>query len=172
MAKAAKPVKPSKAEKQQRKEFKTRNPWGDTSIFAKSEEMIRNSPDAKPFEDMTYVILAIVAFFIWRLSIAVQAGHEGSIGVWTLFSFGTVAILNIWTFFLVLAFARRRGDLGILKIGESDILRFTALSGLFGAWLAILLLRYKGQSKYFLLKILGASVFNVFWALFYVKFYL
>ncbi|KAF9169537.1 hypothetical protein BGX21_000227 [Mortierella sp. AD011] len=164
--------KPTKAEKQQRKEFKSRNPWSDTSIFAISEEMIKNSPDAKPFEDMTYIILAIVSFFIWRLSVAVQAGHQGSIGVWTLFSFGSVAIINVWNFFLVMVFARRRGDLGILKVGESDILRFTAISGLFGAWAAILLLRYKGESKYFLLKIFGASVFNLFWVLFYVKYYL
>ncbi|KAF8953288.1 hypothetical protein BGZ46_003241, partial [Entomortierella lignicola] len=75
MVKAAKPLKPSKAAKQQRKEAK-KNLFSGTSFFSKSEEMIRNAPDAKPFEDMTYVLLAIMAFFIWRLSVAVQVGHE------------------------------------------------------------------------------------------------
>ncbi|KAF9114196.1 cytosolic thiouridylase subunit Ctu1 [Mortierella sp. AM989] len=138
MAKAAKPTKPSKAEKQQRKELNKRNPFTGSALFAKSEEMIRNAPDAKPLEDLTYAIIIILGLFIWRLYVAVRSGHEGSIGVWSLFSFGTVAIINIWTFFLVMVLVKRRGDIGIVKVAGSDTLRFNAVSGLFGFWAGIL----------------------------------
>ncbi|KAF9411356.1 nucleotidyltransferase, partial [Entomortierella beljakovae] len=137
MAKAPKALKPSKAEKQLRK-AKSRNPFTSSSLFQKSEEIIKGSPDAKPFEDMSYVLLLVMLFFIWRLSVAVKAGYEGSIGVWSLFSFGFVAIINVWTFFLVMISARSGGDLQIVKITDSDTLRFTGLSGVFGAWAGVL----------------------------------
>ncbi|KAI1299407.1 hypothetical protein EDD11_006485 [Mortierella claussenii] len=172
MAKAAKPLKPNKAAKQQRREQQNINPFAGSSLFEKSQQFIRDAPDAKPFEDMAYFILAILAFFIWRLSVAVQTGHEGAIGIWSLFTFGSIVVINIWTFFLVMVVAKRRGDIGIVRIQDPDLWRFNALSGVFGAWAGILLFRYRGEEKLFFLKMLTASVLNVFWAAYYVRYYL
>ncbi|KAG0366010.1 hypothetical protein BC939DRAFT_476127 [Gamsiella multidivaricata] len=172
MAKAAKPLKPSKAAKQQRKQLESVNPFADSSLFAKSQQYIKDAPDARPFEDMSYIIVGVLGFFIWRLSVAVTSGHEGAIGVWSLFSFGSVVIINVWTFFLVMVSAKRRGDIGILRIVDSDILRFTALSGLFGAWAATLLFRYRPADKTYFPKIIGLTVANIFWVIIYVRYYL
>lgn len=76
MTKQAKPLKPNKAAKQQRKE-RDAYPLAGSSLLAKSEQYIKNVPDAKPFEDMAYFIAAFLVFFIWRLSIAVNDQHEG-----------------------------------------------------------------------------------------------
>jgi hypothetical protein len=52
--------------------------------------------------------------------------------------FGSIAFLNLWAYFLVNIVARRGGDIGIVKITDDDIVRFMSLSGLFGAWAAII----------------------------------
>ncbi|KAF9916052.1 hypothetical protein BX616_004735 [Lobosporangium transversale] len=172
MTKAAKPLKPSKAAKQQRRQAVNSNPFAGSSLFEKSEQYIKDAPDGKPFEDMAYFILAFLLFFIWRLAVAVQSGHQGAIGVWSLFTFGTITVINIWTFFLVMVSARSRGDIGILKIHDGDLWRFTALSGVIGAWAGILLFKYKGEEKSFILKVLAATAINALWAAIYIRYYL
>lgn len=62
----------------------------------------------------------------------------GGIGVWSFFVFGTIILLNIWSYFLVMVCAKRKGDIGIVRIVDDDIIRFIWMSGLFGAWAAIL----------------------------------
>ncbi|KAG0289310.1 hypothetical protein BGZ98_003875 [Dissophora globulifera] len=170
MAKA-KALKPNKAAKQKAKEQQFINPFASSSLYSQTQRFMDESPNAKPFQDMATFLTLVIAFFIWRLSAAVTSGREASIGVWSLFSFGTAVIINIWSFFLVMVSAKRGGDIGILKISEEDILRFTSLSGLFGAWSGVLLFQYKPQSSSFYIKFAGVSILNLFWVMVYVRYY-
>ncbi|KAI8597218.1 hypothetical protein EDD21DRAFT_223813 [Dissophora ornata] len=172
MAKAAKPLKPSKAAKQQRKQLESVNPFAGSSLFTQSQQYIKDAPNAKPFQDMAYMVMIAMVFFIWRLSIAVKSGHDGAIGVWSLFTFGSVVVINVWSFFLVMVTAKRRGDIGLLRIVEEDILRFTGLSGVIGAWAAIILCRFKPEERFFYPKILAVSIFNILWIVIYVRYYM
>ncbi|KAF9194283.1 hypothetical protein BGZ51_000443 [Haplosporangium sp. Z 767] len=165
--KAPKPPKAPKAPKQPKNKL-----FSDTAIYKKTESLMKETKDAKPFEDMSYVIAIILGFFIWRLYVSVTGGHAATADVWSLFVYGSVFILNLWTFFLVMILARTRGDVGVLQIAESDVFRFTALSGLFGAWMAILFSRYRPKDSAFLPKLLAASVLNVFWVVVYIRNYL
>ncbi|KAF9345744.1 hypothetical protein BGX34_004512, partial [Mortierella sp. NVP85] len=73
MTKAPKPLKPSKAAKQQRK---NPDPFAGSFLHKKSQEYIKEVPDAKPFEDMAIVIVGILGILIWRLSVAVKSQHQ------------------------------------------------------------------------------------------------
>ncbi|KAK3820044.1 MAG: hypothetical protein J3Q66DRAFT_165895 [Benniella sp.] len=169
MTKAPKPLKPSKAAKQQRK---NPDPFAGSFLHKKSQEYIKEVPDAKPFEDMAIVIIGILGVLIWRLSVSVKSQHQGSIDVWTLLTFGMLGIVNIWSFFLGMVSARRRGDIGLMRITEGDMLRFALLSGVFGVWGSTLLFRFKPEDKFFYPKLLVASVLNVFWVVVYIRYYM
>ena len=78
MAKAAKPLKPSKAAKQQRKQLESINPFAGSSLFTQSQQYMKDVPDASPFKDMAYMGLIAMVFFIWRLTAAVKSGHDGN----------------------------------------------------------------------------------------------
>ncbi|KAG0228613.1 hypothetical protein B0O80DRAFT_498322 [Mortierella sp. GBAus27b] len=171
MGKQAKTPKPSKLEKQQRKE-RNAYPLAGSSLLAQSERYIKEVPNARPFEDMAYFVGAFMIFFIWRLTAAVKSQSQGSIEVWTLLTFGCVALINVWTFFLGMVSAKRRGDIGLLRINESDIMRFALLSGIIGIWLSLLLFRYRPEDKFFYAKLLAATVFNMFWAVIYIRYYM
>ncbi|KAF9430434.1 hypothetical protein BGZ94_006911 [Podila epigama] len=170
--KAPKPAKAAKVPKAQKRAVRAENAmWSEGSLFARSQQFVKEN-DAKPFRDFGYVVITFLTFFIWRLSAAIQSHHEGATGVWTFFVFSTIILLNIWSYFLVMVCARRRGDIGIAKIEDNDIIRFIWMSGLFGAWSALLYFRYKPNDPQFYLKATGATIFNVFWAAIAVKYFL
>jgi hypothetical protein len=76
MGKQAKNSKPSKVERQQRKE-RNAYPLAGSSLLAQSERYIKEVPNARPFEDMAYFVGAFMVFFIWRLSAAVKSQSQG-----------------------------------------------------------------------------------------------
>ncbi|KAF9177712.1 hypothetical protein BGZ51_004512 [Haplosporangium sp. Z 767] len=172
-----KPPKPAKAPKVNKRAARaaaTTTPFGnfaEGSLFARSQQFVQEH-DAKPFRDFGYVVLAILTFFIWRLSVAVHAHHDAGIGIWSLLTFGTIVILNVWSYFLVMIRARRGGDIGIVKITDEDIIHFMWISGLFGCWGAIIYFGYRSRDPKFFSKAVSASVLNVFWLAILVKFYL
>ncbi|KAG0042265.1 hypothetical protein BGZ83_000699 [Gryganskiella cystojenkinii] len=170
-----KPPKPAKAPKTNKKAVKAANPFltnfSEDSLFGRSQKFVQET-DAKPFRDFGYVILAFLTFCIWRLSVAVQSAHGGAIGVWSLFVFGTIAILNIWTYFLVLIRARRGGDIGIVTITDEDVVRFMWMSGFFGGWAGIFFYGYRSTDPKFFTQCLTSTFLNVFWVAVFVKFYL
>ncbi|KAG0206185.1 hypothetical protein BGX28_002320 [Mortierella sp. GBA30] len=171
--KAPKPAKAPKTNKRANRDAS--NPFltnfAEDSLFARSQQFVKEH-DAKPFRDFGYVVLVFLSFFIWRLSAAVQSHHGGAIGIWSFFVFGTIALMNIWTYFLVMICAKRRGDIGIVKITDEDVIRFTWMSGLFGSWAAIIYFGYRSQDSKFFSKAVMASVLNIFWVAVLVKFYL
>ncbi|KAF9575196.1 hypothetical protein EC968_004132 [Mortierella alpina] len=172
--KAPKPAKASKVNKRANRNaapspFMTNFPEG--SLFARSQEFVKEH-DAKPFRDFGYFVFVLLAFFIWRLFAAVQSQHSTGISIWSFFVFGTIAVINVWTYFLVLICVRRRGDIGIVKIGDDDVIRFMWISGLFGAWAAIFYFGHRSQDPKFFSKAVMASVFNILWVAVLVKFYL
>ncbi|GJJ78455.1 hypothetical protein EMPS_10814 [Entomortierella parvispora] len=172
-----KPPKPAKAPKANKRAAAkaASNPFmssfSEDSLFGRSQKFVKET-DAKPFRDFGYVVLAVLTFCIWRLSAAVQSGHGGANSIWSFFVFGLIAILNIWTYFLVLIRAKRGGDIGIVTILDEDVIRFMWMSGLFGAWAAILWFRYRPTETAFFRKAFTSTLFNVFWVAIYVKFYL
>ncbi|KAI7828245.1 hypothetical protein BC939DRAFT_71778 [Gamsiella multidivaricata] len=139
--KAPKPAKAPKVNKRAGRGAQANDPFmanfPEGSLFARSQQFVKEN-DAKPFRDFAYMVFVILAFFIWRLYVAVQSQVSAAIGIWSFFVFGTVVVLNIWTYFLVLICAKRGGDIGIVKITDEDIHRFMYISGLFGAWAAII----------------------------------
>ncbi|KAG0026292.1 hypothetical protein BGZ81_006475 [Podila clonocystis] len=169
--KAAKAPKTPKADKRALRAERQNPMFGDGSLFQRSQQFVKDH-DAKPFRDFGYVVITLLSFFIWRLSAAVQSHHEGAIGVWSFFVFGTILLLNIWSYFLVMVCAKRKGDIGIVRVVDDDIIRFIWMSGLFGSWAAIIYFRYKGEDPKFFLKAIGATILNVFWAAIAVKYYL
>ncbi|KAI1315518.1 hypothetical protein EDD11_000699 [Mortierella claussenii] len=172
--KPPKPVKAPKVNKRTNRNAAT-NPlmtqFPEGSLFARSQQFVKEH-DAKPFRDFGYVVMVILGIFIWRLYAAQQSQHGGAIGIWSFFVFGTIAVINVWTYFLVLICKRRGGDIGIVKITDEDVYRFMQMSGLFGAWAAILYFGYRSPDPKFFSRAATASVLNIFWVAVLVKFYM
>ncbi|KAF9898177.1 hypothetical protein BX616_004383 [Lobosporangium transversale] len=173
-----KPPKPAKAPKANKRANRNNNDaasqafmssFGEDSFFTRSQQFVKEN-DAKPFRDFAYMITFIEIVFIWRLYAAIKS--NGSTGLWSFLVFGMIAMLNLWTYFLVQICARRGGDIGIVKIADDDILRFIRISGLFGAWASIIYFGYRSKDPNFFSKALKASVLNLFWLAVFVKFYL
>ncbi|KAG0244216.1 hypothetical protein B0O80DRAFT_503510 [Mortierella sp. GBAus27b] len=180
-----KPPKPSKAPKANKKANRTTagsfmDQFSEDSLFARSQQFVKEN-DAKPFRDFSYLVFVVLAIFIWRLYVAVQSQHSGKyiedsewtgITIWSFLVFGSMALLNVWSYFLVQIVARRGGDIGIVKITDDDIVRFISISGLFGTWAAIVYFGYKSSDPSFHSRAVTASLGNLFWVAILVKFYL
>lgn len=77
--KAPKPAKAPKTPKAEKRALRAerQNPmFGEGSLFQRSQQFVKEN-DAKPFRDFGYFVIAILSFFIWRLSAAVQSNHAG-----------------------------------------------------------------------------------------------
>ncbi|KAF9356492.1 hypothetical protein BGX26_005184 [Mortierella sp. AD094] len=170
-----KPPKPAKAPKVNKRAnrngpgpFVTQFPEG--SFFAQSQQFVKEN-DAKPFRDFGYMLLAILFFFIYKLSSAVR-DQNGSSGMWTFLVFGTIAFVNMWTYFMVQILVKRGGDIGIVKLTDDDVIQYITMSGVFGAWAGLVYFGFFSRDPNFLSRAIKASVLNVFWVAVFVKFYL
>ncbi|KAI8597896.1 hypothetical protein EDD21DRAFT_418276, partial [Dissophora ornata] len=138
-----KPPKPAKAPKVNKNAKKSAAPnpfmtnFPEGSLMARSQQFVKEN-DAKPFRDFGYFVLIILAVFIWRLYVAIQGQNSTAISVWSFLVFGTVTIINVWSYFLVMIRVRRGGDIGIITIMDDDIIQFMTMSGLFGTWAGII----------------------------------
>lgn len=72
--KAPKPQKAPKGPKQKRGPGSS---FLNSEVFQKSEQLLKENKDAKPFQDMFFVLLALLAFFIWRLFAAKTSEPKG-----------------------------------------------------------------------------------------------
>jgi len=70
------------------------------------------------------------------LSVALVFFFLGAVGFWSVVVFASIALINFFTSFLVMIRSRRQSSVAFLRIADGDILRFTILSGVFGAWFA------------------------------------
>lgn len=61
----------------------------------------------------------------------------GAVGFWSVVVFVSIAFINFFTSFLVMIRARRQSSVAFLRITDGDVLRFTILSGVFGAWFGV-----------------------------------
>ncbi|KAF9916545.1 hypothetical protein FBU30_001289 [Linnemannia zychae] len=161
-----KPPKPAKAPKAN-KRSKTGGPlqrpyFSEDSLFGRSQKFVEEN-NAKPFRDFGYFVALVLSIFIWRYYAAIQDGRSTATGVWGLLTFALIAVINVWTYFLVLIAARRGGDIGIVKIVDEDIHRFMWISGIFGAWAAILWFGYSPRTHKFFAKAVIYSVFSLVW---------
>ncbi|KAG0327883.1 hypothetical protein BGZ99_006688 [Dissophora globulifera] len=171
--KPPKPVKAPKVNKRVNKNapissFKTEFPEG--SLFARSQQFVKEN-DAKPFRDFGYFVLIVLLFFIWKLYAATRAQSSTGVNIWSFFVFGTIAVINIWTYLLVRVHVLRGGDIGIVRIQADDIIQYTQISGLFGFWIAFVYFGFRSSDPNILTKAMKASVFNAFWLAVIVKFY-
>ncbi|KAF9580194.1 hypothetical protein BGW38_003261 [Lunasporangiospora selenospora] len=173
--KAPKPQKAPKAKRAGKTQNQSQNPFisgfPEGSLFAQSQKFVQEH-DAKPFRDFSYFVLAFLTFFIWKLHGSVKADHTNGVGIWGLMVFGIIAAINVWTYFLVMICAKRRGDIGIVRIQDEDIIRSMWMSGFFGAWAAIFYFGYRPEDPNFYPKAISSSVLNVFWVAVAVKFYM
>ncbi|KAF9089452.1 hypothetical protein BGX29_011492 [Mortierella sp. GBA35] len=167
--KAPKPQKAPKGPKQRRGPGSS---FLNSEAFQKSEQLLKENQDAKPFEDMFYVLLVLLAVFLWRLFVAKTSVPQGAVGFWSVIIFASIAFINFFASFLVMVRARRQGSVAFLRITDSDVLRFTILSGVFGAWFAIFWYGFGGSEPKFFRNLVAASFFNVFWVAVIIQFYL
>ncbi|KAF9996846.1 hypothetical protein BGZ80_010735 [Entomortierella chlamydospora] len=170
-----KPPKPAKAPKTNKRANRNApDPFAanfsEGSFFAQSQQFVKEN-DAKPFRDFGYMVLGLLFFFIYKLSSAVR-DPNGSTGIWTLLVFGTIAFVNMWTFFMVQILVKRRGDIGIVKLTDDDVIQYMRISGLFGGWAGLINFGFFSRDPNFLSRAIKASVLNVFWVAIFVKFYL
>ncbi|KAF9962650.1 hypothetical protein BGZ65_008657 [Modicella reniformis] len=146
--------------------------FAEDSLFVRSQQFVKEN-DSKPFRDFAYLMFVIIAIFIWRLYVAVQSqSGKSGINLWSSLVFGSIALLNLWSYFLVQILARRGGDIGIVKITDDDIIRFISISGLFGSWAAIIFYGYRSPDTTFFSRAVMASVLNLFWVAILIKFYM
>ncbi|KAF9905546.1 hypothetical protein EC991_001576 [Linnemannia zychae] len=142
--------------------------FSEESLFGRSQKFVQEN-DAKPFRDFGYFIAVILAVLIWRYYVAISEGRDTAVGIWGLLTFILIAMVNIWTYFLVLISARRGGDIGIVKIVDEDIHRFMWISGVFGAWAAIIWFGYAPRTPKFFAKAAIFSVFSFVWVAIGIK---
>jgi len=141
--KAPKVLKPKldKEVKQARKKAAA-NPF--EAFLQPSEKLLKLRDEAggkdlpEPFLELFVLVLVLLSFFVWKLNNATQTGHVASQGVWYLFLYGTIAVLNFWSLLLVMVMAKRNGDIGLMRISDREVLRFLGLTGIFGTWAGIL----------------------------------
>ncbi|KAF9132442.1 hypothetical protein BGX30_012653 [Mortierella sp. GBA39] len=175
--KAPKPQKAPKGPKQKRGPGSS---FLNSDVFQKSEQLLKENKDAKPFQDMFFVLLALLAIFIWRLFVAKTSDPKGihpslpsaqlDSGAYVVFV--SIALVNFFTSFLVMIRARRQSSVAFLRITDSDVLRFTILSGVFGAWFATFWYGFGGSDPKFFRNLVAASFVNIFWLAVIVQFYL
>ncbi|KAG0272829.1 hypothetical protein BGZ95_011389 [Linnemannia exigua] len=166
--KAPKPQKAPKGPKQRRGPGSS---FLNSEVFQQSEQLLRENKDAKPFQDMFFVLLALLAFFIWRFYSAKTSVPKGSVGLWSSIVFISIAFINFFTSFLVMVRAGRQSSVSFLRITDGDILRFTTLSGVYGAWFAMFWYGFSGSEPMFFRNLVAASLFNVFWLAVIIQFY-
>ncbi|KAF9154854.1 hypothetical protein BG015_011799 [Linnemannia schmuckeri] len=167
--KAPKPQKAPKGPKQKRGPGSS---FLNSEVFQKSEQLLKENKDAKPFQDMFFILLTLLAFFIWRLFAAKTGDPKGAIGFWSTVVFVSIAFINFFTSFLVMIRARRQSSVALLRITDGDVLRFTILSGVFGAWFAMFWYGFSGGDPKFFRNLIAASIVNIFWLAVVVQFYL
>ncbi|KAG9063425.1 hypothetical protein KI688_004308 [Linnemannia hyalina] len=165
--KAPKPQKAPKGPKQKRGPGSS---FLNSEVFQKSEQLLKENKDAKPFQDMFFVLLALLAIFIWRLFVAKTS--DPKVGFWSVVVFASIALINFFTSFLVMIRSRRQSSVAFLRIADGDILRFTILSGVFGAWFATFWYGFGGSDPKFFRNLVAASFVNIFWLAVIVQFYL
>ncbi|KAF9900635.1 hypothetical protein EC991_007061 [Linnemannia zychae] len=158
--KAPKPQKAPKGPKQRRGPGSS---FLNSEVFQQSEQLLKENKDAKPFQDMFFVLLALLAFLIWRLYAAKSSFPKGAVGFWNSALFLSIAFINLFTSFLVMVRAGRQSSVAFLRITDGDILRFTALSGVFGAWFAMFWFGFSGSDPSFFRNLVAVSFFNLFW---------
>jgi hypothetical protein len=73
--KAPKPQKAPKGPKQKRGPGSS---FLNSEVFQKSEQLLKENKDAKPFQDMFFVLLALLAFFLWRFFAAKTSVPQGN----------------------------------------------------------------------------------------------
>ncbi|KAF9092278.1 hypothetical protein BGX29_010526 [Mortierella sp. GBA35] len=169
--KAPKPAKAPKANKRSKNQAPgtIQTPFfAEDSLFGRSQKFVQEN-DAKPFRDFGYFVAAILIFLIWRYYAAITDGRSAAVSVWGFLTVSMIALINLWTYFLVLISARRGGDIGIVKIVDEDIHRFMWISGLFGAWAGIIWFGYAPRSPKFFAKASIFSVFSLMWVAVGVK---
>lgn len=169
MNKAPKPQKAPKGPKQKRGPGSS---FLNSEVFQKSEQLLKENKDAKPFQDMFFVLLALLAFFIWRLFAAKTSEPKGAVGFWSVVVFVSIAFVNFFTSFLVMIRARRQSSVAFLRITDGDVLRFTILSGVFGAWFGMIWYGFGGSDPKFSRNLVAVSFVNIFWLAVVVQFYL
>ncbi|KAF9432329.1 hypothetical protein BGZ76_010959 [Entomortierella beljakovae] len=169
-----KPPKPAKAPKLNKRANRNANPmetrFPEGSLFAQSQQFVKEN-NSKPFRDFGYMALAVLSFFLWRLYLAVR-NPEASTGIWTFLVFGVILFFNVWTFFMVQLLVKRRGDIGIIRLTDDDVIQYMSLSGLWGGWAGLAYFGLFSRDPKFLGRAIRASVVNIFWIAIFIKFYL
>ncbi|GJJ71880.1 hypothetical protein EMPS_04237 [Entomortierella parvispora] len=166
--------KQDKKAKQARKEALS-NPF--EAFLKPSDKLLKLRDEAggkdlpEPFLELFAAVLVVLIFFTWKLYKAIQSDHVGSQGVWSLLLFGTIAVLNIWSMMLVMVMAKRGGDIGLLRISDTEVLRFLALTGIFGTWAGIFLYGYRSKDRKFTSKAVIATFFNFLWIPIYLTYF-
>ncbi|KAG0284994.1 hypothetical protein BGZ96_010684 [Linnemannia gamsii] len=166
--KAPKPQKAPKGPKQKRGPGSS---FLNSHVYQTSEQLLKENKDAKPFQDMFFVLLAILFFFLWRLFVAKTSVPQGAVGFWITVVFVSIAFINFFTSFLVMIRSRRQSSEAVLRIADGDIVRFTILSGIFGAWFGMFWYGFKGSDPKFFRNLVAASFVNIFWLAVVLLFY-
>ncbi|KAG0046886.1 hypothetical protein BGZ83_007961 [Gryganskiella cystojenkinii] len=172
--KAPKPQKPSSKDKKAARRAAVNSPfesfWQPSDSLLKLRDEIGGKELPEPFLEMFIFVIILFVFFLWRLRNAIQIQHAGAESVWSLLLFGSFALVNFWSLLLVMVMAKKRGDMGLMKISDREVYRFLGLSGILGTWGGVFLYRYKSEDPYFYPKLIAATVFNIFWVAIYVKY--
>ncbi|KAF9976308.1 hypothetical protein BGZ73_008796 [Actinomortierella ambigua] len=137
-------------------------PFSEGSLFAESKKFIDDT-NAQPFRDFAYIILAVLVFLVWRLFAAYTSKHQDAISIWGLFTWGLVAMINLWSFMMVMISKKRGGDIGVARVVDEDVLRAIWMTGVVGGWLGLITQRYKLTDRSFMLKVLGVTAINLLW---------
>ncbi|KAG0252072.1 hypothetical protein DFQ27_008299 [Actinomortierella ambigua] len=136
--------------------------FSEGSLFAESKKFI-DETNAQPFRDFAYILLAVLVFLVWRLFSAYSSKHSDAISIWSLFTWGLVGMINLWSFMMVMICKKRGGDIGVARVTDEDVLRAIWMTGVVGGWLGLATQRYKLTDRSFMLKVAGVSVINLLW---------
>ncbi|KAF9919352.1 hypothetical protein FBU30_011072 [Linnemannia zychae] len=167
--KPPKPQKPPKGPKQKRGPGSS---FLNSEVYQKSEQLLKENQDARPFQDMFAVLFVLLGLFIWRLYVAKTSDPKGAVELWSMIVFITITFINFFTSFLVMIRSRRQTSEAFLRINDGDVLRFTLLSGVFGAWFSMFWYGFRGSDPKFFQKIVAASFVNLLWVAIFIQFYI